>query len=230
MHLRALSRAIQQLLSSAWAHSSITTQSKCSAGRNFRGPSSQAPAHTGKCSKIPFHQYCSIWVTFSSGPHSPVFVDNTTSALLRIWVMAAASLFLSSFLSSPTSLFKLPRSLFSFLASILEQSQSYTSLKMAQRMMCEQDHTLKYSQKLYRCPSGYQRWCSRCHSEPGWHPANVSVWTPVVWQGDPASGPWLCTGLTAPLNYPPPRLREHSTGPAQLQEPGYPSCWIDNIL
>lgn len=43
MHLRARSRGIQQLLSKAWAHSSITTQSKWSAGRCLRGPSSQAP-------------------------------------------------------------------------------------------------------------------------------------------------------------------------------------------
>lgn len=45
---------------------------------------------------------------------------------------------------------------------------------------------------------------------------NVSGWTPAVWQGGPASGPLSCTVLTSPLSYPQPRLREHSTGPAQM--------------
>lgn len=38
--------------------------------------------------------------------HWPVLVDKTTSALLRIWVMAAVSLVFNSFLSSVISLFK----------------------------------------------------------------------------------------------------------------------------
>lgn len=44
MHLGASSSGIQQLTSSAWAHSSMTTRSKWASGSSFRGPSGEAPA------------------------------------------------------------------------------------------------------------------------------------------------------------------------------------------
>lgn len=87
--------------------------------------------HADKRSQITFHHYSSIWMTLSSGHYSPVLVDNTTSALLRIWAMAAVSLFFSSFLSSPISRFKFPRSPFSFFIPVLEQSQRHKSFETA---------------------------------------------------------------------------------------------------
>lgn len=67
-YLGARSRGIQQPASSDWAASSMTTKSKCSGFTSLRGPSTDAL----------------------------VFVAKTTSALVRISVIALSSLCLSS--------------------------------------------------------------------------------------------------------------------------------------